>query len=251
LRRDETRHGKLTPTREFTRAMAGKVCGRNDRFAKRGSDLFQTRRQVDRRPDASEIEAVTAADIAVHHLSDVKRKAKAYRRFILDLARQFGDAGPHFKRAAKRATANSGGIVVAGNGKNRQQSIAHELEHLAAVTEDRGNLAAEIAIKNVDHGLLGKRGKSAHVRKPDCGTDRLDITAPDFACENPLSGLMSDVGVNQVSCGSPQRANFCDPCQGRDDRFEIGKLFECEAARMLCRPRGGVDRAVNKSGNAA
>ena len=180
--------------------MAGKVCGRNDCFAERGSDLFQTRRQVDRRPNASKIEAVTAADIAVHHLSDVKRKAKAYRRFILGLARQFGDAGPHFKRAGKRATTNSGGIVVAGNGENRQQSIAHELEHLTAVIEDRGNLAAEIAIKNVDHGLwrrlLGKLGKSAHVRKPNRGADHLNIPAPDFARENPLSGLVSDVGVN-------------------------------------------------------
>jgi len=50
LRRDETRHGKFASAREFTRAIAGKVCGRNDRFAERSSDLFQTRRQVDRGP---------------------------------------------------------------------------------------------------------------------------------------------------------------------------------------------------------
>ena len=42
-------------------------------------DLLQPRREIDRRPDAGEIEPVAAADVAVQHLADVEREAEADR----------------------------------------------------------------------------------------------------------------------------------------------------------------------------
>ena len=37
--------------------------------------------------------------------------------------------------------------------KNGEQAVAHVFEHLAAVLPDRGDLAVEILVEDVDHGL--------------------------------------------------------------------------------------------------
>ena len=220
-------------------------------------DLFQPRRKIHRRPDAGEIEAVAAADIAVHHLADVQREPEADRILAFRRARQFGDACPHFPRAGKRAAANRGRVGVAGDRKNRQQAVTHEFEHLAAVIEDRRHLRAEIAVQAVDQSLrrqlLGNRREAAHIRQPDRGADRFDIAAANLAGQNPLAGLMTDIGVDQIAGGAPQRANFRDPRQRRDNRFKVGKLLAGENPPGAC-----VDHvatwtvpSVNSSGNAA
>ena len=92
LRRRETGYRMLAEAPELVREVRGKIGGRDDGFAEFGRNLLQPRREIDRRADAGEVEAVAAADIAVHHLADMQRKPEADRLFVLGLARQFGDA---------------------------------------------------------------------------------------------------------------------------------------------------------------
>ena len=56
--------------------MNGEIAGRDDRPAELARELFQPRREVDRRPDTGEVEPLAAADIAVKHLADVQRQAE-------------------------------------------------------------------------------------------------------------------------------------------------------------------------------
>ena len=206
-----------------------KARGCDNRFAELGRDLFQPGREIHRRADAGEIEAVAAADIAVHDLADMKRKAEPDRRLVLAGRRQLGDALLEFLRARERAPTNLADFILRGDGKDRQQAVAHEFEHLAAVTEHGRHLAAEIEVQTVDQRLrrqpLGDRGKAAHVRQPNRGADRLHIAAADLAGKNTLAGLVTDISVDQIFRRAPQRADFRDPRQRRDDRYKIGELL--------------------------
>src|SRR5271156_828063 len=144
LRRREAGHRVRAKLPELVRKTCREFGGGDNRLAELGGDLLQTRGEIDRRPDASEIETIAAADVAVHHLADMKRQPKAYWRFVLAGGRQLGDARKKFPRARQGAAANRIGFAIAGNRENRQQTVAHEFEHLAAVVEDRRHLAAEI-----------------------------------------------------------------------------------------------------------
>ena len=104
----------LSEAAELIRKVAGKIRRRYDRFAELGRDLFQPRRKIHRRADAGEVEAVAAADIAVHHLADMEREPEAYRLLVLADARKFSDAFSHIERARQHAAAYFAGIAVAG-----------------------------------------------------------------------------------------------------------------------------------------
>ena len=128
----------------------------DDRLAELRRDLLQPRREIDRRPDAGEIEPVAAADIAVQHLADVQRQPEA------DRVRRRRPAACRARRSARSRLARGGErpaadlvrvVAVRRQRENRQQSVADELQHLAAVLEDRRHLAVEIAVEQIDQLL--------------------------------------------------------------------------------------------------
>ena len=193
-----------------------------------GGDLFQPRGEVHRRADTGEVEPVAAADVAVHHVAGVERKSEADRPRRL-CGVESVDAPARVQRAGECALADLPRVVGLGEREDRQQAVADEFQHLAAAVEDRRHLAVEIAVEQIDQLLrrqpFGQRREAAHVRQPDHGADFLDEAAPDFAGQDALAGLMADIGVEQIGGGPPQRADFRDPRQRRDDRFEIGELL--------------------------
>ena len=62
--------------------MINEILGRQDGAAEPAGEFLKPRRQVYRRPNTSEIQAVAAADIAEQHLADMERQPKAQRRAI-------------------------------------------------------------------------------------------------------------------------------------------------------------------------
>jgi hypothetical protein len=90
---------------------------------------------------------------------------------------------------------------AAPRSENREQSVAHEFQDLAAMGPDRRHLAVEIVIENIDHGLgrqpVRQRGKAAQVRQPDRRMHGFGVAAPNLAAENPLAGAVADIGVEQ------------------------------------------------------
>ena len=57
-------------------------------------------------------------------------------------------------RAGERAAADLGASSpLPRQRENRQQAVADELEHLAAMLEDRRHLAVEIAVEQIDQLL--------------------------------------------------------------------------------------------------
>ena len=140
LRRGKTGYRVLAELPKITPAIPCKFRGRDDRFAELGGNFLQTGGEIHRRSDTSKIEPVAATDIAIHHLTDVEREPEADGRFTL-AGRQLGNPRPEFARTGERAMANLACIAVAGDWKNRQQAVAHELEHFAPVIVDRRNLA--------------------------------------------------------------------------------------------------------------
>ena len=126
-----------------------------------------------------------------------------------------------FARAGERAAADRVGIVAAVREReDRQQAVADELQHLAALVEDRRHLAVEIAVEQIDQLLRRQPLASARV-KPRMSesqiTARISSTKPRriLPGQDALAGLAADIGVEQVGRGPPQRADFRHPRQRR------------------------------------
>src|ERR1051326_3235574 len=178
------------------------------------------------------------------------------KRTMLLFATQTGASSLSIRASASRAQTSArvqtsdASSPLPFNGKIAGEPIAHELEHLAAMAEDRRHLTVEILVEQVDQLLrrqpLGGGGEASHVREPDHRSDRFDMAAADFAHQDPLTGLAADIGVEQVRGGAPQGADFGDPRQWRRDRFEIGELLGREAARLLRRPGRDVNGRVGE-----
>src|SRR5258708_10955808 len=172
---------------------------------------------------------------------DMQRKAEAYRALIHcdAAAREVGHPRVRLARACKGARAYRPGIAfISAQREDRQQPVAHEFKHFAAVFGDRRNLAIEILIKKVDQRLrrqsLGERGKPAHVGQPDRSAQGLDMPATDLAGENSLAGLVADIGLDQVAGGASQRPDFRHPGQRRDHGFKRGELLCRKAQGLAC-----------------
>ena len=115
-------------------------------------------------------------------------------------AAEIGDSLAGFAGRRQRPGAGFAGLVAAsGDAEDREQPIAHEFQHLAALRDDGGHLAVEIGVQQADE-FFGRhavcpRGESAHVGEPDGGLDPLGIAAMDLAGEDALARVMPDICV--------------------------------------------------------
>ena len=125
-------------------------------------DLFQPRRQIDRGTDAGEVEPVAAADIAVENSPDMQGDAEA---------KPFDGVADRILQSATLARDSLGGfedaranlLLVADifvDRKNREQPVAHIFQHFAAMIPDRGDLAIEVMVQDVDHGFRRQRDRT-------------------------------------------------------------------------------------------
>src|SRR6202522_788505 len=78
LRHGKARHGVLAERAELSRTVTGKLRRGDHRLPELGCDFLQPRRQIHRRADASKVESITAADIAVHYLTRVRARTGAH-----------------------------------------------------------------------------------------------------------------------------------------------------------------------------
>jgi hypothetical protein len=126
----------------------------DDGAVEAGGDLFQPGCEIHRRIDAGEIQPITAADVAVQHLADMERQteAEAFDGMIAIGMSQGFEIGPAFPRCVENAAADPRGVAAVGDREYRQKSVAHEFQYLAALPQDRANLAIEIAIEHFHHG---------------------------------------------------------------------------------------------------
>ena len=115
---------------------------------------------------------------------------------------------------------------------------------------DRGDLAVEVMVQDVDHGFrrhaIGQRGEAAQVGQPDRGIHGLGMAAPDLATENALAGAIADIGVEQARSGAAQRHDFDHPRQRLHEAPQRRQLFIREPARLLGGPARSVDGAADK-----
>ena len=109
---------------------------------------------------------------------------------------------------------------------------------------DRGDLAVEVIVQDVDHGLrrqpVGQRGEAAQIGQPDRGVHALGVAAPDLAAEDLFAGAVADVGIEQRSGDAAQADHLHQPRQRRHDRAQRVELLVGEAARLLGGPARGV-----------
>src|SRR5262245_4358530 len=80
LRCAEAGKGEFAECGEFTRAMAGKFPRGEDGAPQLAGQLFDARCKIDSGPDAGEIEAIAAADIAVKDIAYVQGQAEPQPR---------------------------------------------------------------------------------------------------------------------------------------------------------------------------
>ena len=112
------------------------------------------------------------------------------------------DAGARLARSFQHVRTDLLGITdIFIDRKHREQAVAHVFQHLAAVRLDRGDLAVEIGVQDVDDGLgrqaVGQRGEAAQIGEPDRGIHALGVAAPDLATHDFLAGAVADIDVEQ------------------------------------------------------
>src|SRR5215471_13809219 len=107
--------------------MIDEIFRSEDGAAEPAGQLLQPRRQVYRRPDASEIQPVAAADIAEQHVADMQRQAEAQRRSVPGRM-QRGDFVARRLAGGERGGADAGKMWYRADRKNRQESVAHIFE---------------------------------------------------------------------------------------------------------------------------
>jgi hypothetical protein len=116
-------------------------------------ERFEPGGQVDGGADGRKVEPAGAADVAVEDVAEMQRHAVAMDRFANLLALHVGrrDAQLGFPGRGERRLAGRAGI--AGHGEDREQAVADELQHLAAVPFDRRHQAVEVAVQCADHPM--------------------------------------------------------------------------------------------------
>ena len=131
-----------------------------DGASQSAGELLEPRRQIYRGADAGEIEPVAAADIAVEHLAQMKRQAEAHRGASPPATCK----PPPSARVAwrPRAPRRNGPVGPRlGHREYRQQPVADEFQHLAAMLDDRRHLAIEIAIEQSRPRIAAAAGPRA------------------------------------------------------------------------------------------
>ena len=81
---------------------------------------------------------------------------------VADRILHVGHAGAGFMGGFEHVRANL--LLVADifvDRENREQPVAHVFQYFAAMVLDRGDLAVEIMVQNVDDGLGRQRGPTA------------------------------------------------------------------------------------------
>ena len=106
----------------------------------------------------------------------------------------------HLGRGIERGIADRS--AAAREREGREQAVAQELQHLAAMLDDHRHQAVEIVVQHLDQhfalGAVGDRGEAAQVGIEDHRLDHLEHAAPDLAVEDAPAGLRADIGVEQI-----------------------------------------------------
>ena len=136
------------------------------------------------------------------------------------------DAGARLARRFQHARADRAEIAaVVRDRKHREQAVAHEFQDLAAMLADRGDLAIEILVEDVDHVLAAASRSDSAVkpRKSDsqiAACIALGVAAADLARPDALAGAIADIGVEQRGGGAAasQRSRQCGRSGGMTAR---------------------------------
>src|SRR6516225_5071644 len=251
LLRRKSREREFPDRLEIGFAVTREFVGGEDHAAQFAGELFEARGQVYRGADAGEIEPVSAADVAIQDVADVKRQSKTHAAdFNSGRPIQRSDVSARLICAGQCARANLRGVALVSNREDGQQAVAHEFENVPAMLDDRGNLAIEIVIEQLNQSLRGhtvrQQGEAAHIGQPDCRMDRFGVTPPNLAGENSFAGVVADIGIEQIARGSPQRADFGDPRERSDDRFDGFDLRVAKATRLPRGPSRQMNLAVGE-----
>ena len=250
LRLREARDRKLAEIGPVVVTGAGKRGGRHHRAVQFGGDLLQPCGEIDRGPDAGEVEPAHAADIAEQDGADMQRHAEAEALDTIAARIVHGiDAGARLLARFQARGADFAEIAaVLCDRKHGEQPVTHEFQDLAAMLADGRHLAVEILVEDLDHRCsrqaVGQRGEAAQIRQPDRGLHLLGVSPADLAGPNPLAGAVADIGVEQRGGGAAHRHDFADPRERRNDLAQRRELLVGEAARLLRGPACDMDGAV-------
>ena len=77
------------------------------------------------------------------------------------------------------------------------------------------------------------------------------MASPDLSGQNPLAGMMTNIGIEQIGSSSLQCPDFSNTCEWSYDRFDAGNLRVSETARLLRRPGCDVNRTMLKISGVA
>ena len=101
----------------------------------------------------------------------------------------------------------AGALRVVGDGKDGQDSLADELEHLSPVGGDRADRGIEVGVEDGDdlsrRFPVGESREIAHVGEPEGGVDELTLSALGSSRENATRCVSHEVYVERCAgrCG--------------------------------------------------
>jgi hypothetical protein len=166
--------------------------------------LSNAARFIDGGPEHGEIEPCPAAEVAEQKITKVQRQ------------REFGAGkaacattiveGAHIRcgliGGIERARTGARPVVVA---EDRQDPVAHELEHLALVGVNCLGQAAGIVIEQLQRRLrrsaVGDPREIRQIAEPNRGADGIGLATHDVAGEHTLGRVRAEIDVEQRPAG--------------------------------------------------
>ena len=203
--------GSATPLKgKRPKLASGAVEGRGEvgRAQERPVELLreplEPAHEVDRRPQHGEVEAVGAADVAVNDLADVQGGDER-QGCSADLGLGEGFAG--IVDGPKRRTAGGGPAARRLDRENRENAVAQELQHVAAVAPHGLDHRLEVAIERSEQlrlaQALAHRREAAQVRKQDRRLDMAAVAAPDRARQHGIRRPLAQERAQQARRRAP------------------------------------------------
>ena len=131
--------------------------------------------------------------------------------------------------------------VAPHDSEGREQAVAHELQHFAAVVDDRLHHAAEIVIEQGDeiaagHGV-GQRSEALQVGEEQHGFHALDFAAQHRAGIDATRRIVAEIGRQKAMTDRARRHGLDGDREDLDHLSQQRDVLDAIAARLAGRRR--------------
>jgi len=237
LRTGDAAEEEATERHETTAGLAARQRegGRgDDRSLDSPAHALEPGRLVDRRAQNREVEPLGAADVAVEHLAQVQPHEETGRRLPCRPPLRPEPIDPLERGLCGVESGPTGCVLLLVEREDREHTVAHELQDLAAELRDRVEDGTGISVEQSHEPVrgqhVGEGREPLEIAEPDRRADRLDLAPGDPPGEHVVADVSPQIGAGHRA----QRIEQEDRPPGERERPHTGsEQFDLGLAEAL------------------